>query len=178
MFQYIKYQIESNDLYDEGGYCQFYRIKNTLLGFKEFKSKKVAKESYDIQKKLSNLDLAPRVYAKVCRLKFNNIDIDYCFTDKTNWGYLTEVAIVGTEKFVPLKKVQILVNNIFNETGLKFWDCHWYNIGTIIRNKRKKLVCIDTGKESFDGTANAWGFAEPGPKCCYCQKYKCKCSED
>ena len=62
------------------------------------------------------------------------------------------------------------------KTGLKFWDCHWYNIGTVKRGRKNKVVCIDTGKESFDGDSNAWGFAEPGPKCCYCEKYQCKCS--
>jgi hypothetical protein len=75
-----------------------------------------------------------------------------------------------------LSEIQNLVNIIHDKTGLKFWDCHYYNIGYVTRNKKSKLVCIDTGKESFDRECNAWGFSEPGPKCNYCKKYQCKCS--
>ena len=77
-----------------------------------------------------------------------------------------------------MRNIQDLVDEIKEKTGLKFWDCHWYNVGTVVRNKKKKVVCIDTGKESFDGNANAWGFADPGPKCGYCLKYQCKCPEN
>jgi hypothetical protein len=68
------------------------------------------------------------------------------------------------------------VDNIRDKTGLKFWDCHWTNIGYIKRGRRKLLVCIDTGAESFTPYCNAWGFEEPGPKCPYCDKYQCYCS--
>ena len=37
------------------------------------------------------------------------------------------------------------------------------NIG-LIKRRKKKLVCIDTGKESFSGYSNAWGYLDPGPK--------------
>ena len=77
-----------------------------------------------------------------------------------------------------MKNIQSLVEDIREKTGLKFWDCHWYNVGLVNRNNRAKLVCIDTGKESFNGVSNAWGFADPGPKCCYCNTYQCKCSEE
>jgi hypothetical protein len=69
------------------------------------------------------------------------------------------------------------VTKIHEKTKLKFWDCHWSNVGVIQRKGRNKVVCIDTGKESFDGCANAWGFADPGPKCSYCLRYQCRCSE-
>ena len=62
------------------------------------------------------------------------------------------------------------------KTGLKFWDCHWYNVGLVKRGKVKKVVCIDTGKESFNGMANAWGYNTPGPQCGYCNEYQCNCS--
>jgi hypothetical protein len=76
-----------------------------------------------------------------------------------------------------MKEIQSLVEEIYQKTGLKFWDCHWYNVGTVKRHNKRKVVCIDTGKESFDGDSNAWGFADPGPKCSYCNRYKCKCED-
>jgi hypothetical protein len=75
-----------------------------------------------------------------------------------------------------MKDIQNLVNDIELKTGLKFWDCHWFNVGIIKRDRKNLVVCIDTGKESFDAISNAWGFADPGPKCGYCSRYQCKCS--
>jgi hypothetical protein len=172
------YHIDITKYCKEGGCCQFYYIKGEpLLGFKEFNSKKKAKEAYLIQKKLSKFDLSPKVYGDICKLNFCSDD-EYNFTEPTNWGYLTEIVEVGDENTIPFKKLQNLVDEIYEKTGLKFWDCHWWNIGVAKRGKKKKLVCIDTGKETWDGFANAWGFAEPGPKCCYCYKYQCECLED
>jgi hypothetical protein len=176
MCQSIRYQINQTS-FEEGGYCQFYHIKdNPQLGFKEFKSKQKALEAYNIQKKLSKFDLAPKVYNKVCKLHFYFDDLPN-FDEDTNWGYITEVAEIASDKLFSFKKVQDLVDDIREKTGLKFWDCHWWNMGLIKRGRKKQLVCIDTGKETWDGLSNAWGNTEPGPKCCYCYKYQCKCSE-
>ena len=99
----------------------------------------------------------------------------------TNWGFVTERASLidhYDHNMRPcLYKIQCLVENIWEKTRLKFWDCHEHNVGYIKRGRRKHFVCIDTGKESFDPHSNAWGFAEPGPKCCYCNRYQCKCVE-
>jgi hypothetical protein len=168
-----------NEIYNEGGFAQFYSIINKPnLGFKEFRNKKKALESYTIQNKLSKFDLAPKIIGDICRLSF--IATMDCPSMVSGWGYITEKALVCEydKDIRSLKSIQDLVNRIYQKTKLKFWDCHYWNIGLIERKGKNKLVCIDTGKESFDGYANAWGFSSPGPKCCYCNKYQCRCSED
>jgi hypothetical protein len=169
------YKIDYSDWFDEGGYCQLYPIKDhPSLGFKEFYSKHKATKAYSTQKKLSKFDLAPRVLSGVCKLEMvDNQDND--FTIISDWGYITELAKTA-DKFA-LKDIQKLVGQIYKKTNLKFWDCHYHNMGLVKRGRTKKLVCIDTGVESFDGLANAWGNADPGPKCGYCKKYDCKCEE-
>jgi len=164
---------------EEGGYCQFYYIKDhSSLGFKEFRSKDYAKFAYSVQKKLAKFDLAPQVYSDICKLEFSTIN-DHWLPLSTEWGYVTEIAspVSYTENCRTLRKIQNLVEDIFTISKLKFWDCHFYNLGLIKRGKSKKIVCIDTGRESFDGYSNAWGNPDPGPKCSYCFTYKCKCEE-
>lgn len=172
------YRIEANS-YEEGGYAQFYSIQQfPYLGFKEFRNKQKAIEAYNIQYRLSKFDFAPETIGKVTRLYFA-ADND-CPSMLSDWGYITEKAYIpkpDNTKPYSLRSIQNLVNRIYKKTKLKFWDCHYWNIGLIERRGKSKLVCIDTGKESFDGYANAWGFSNPGPKCCYCNKYQCRCSE-
>ena len=171
------YEIDYSDWFDEGGYCQVYPIKNHKhMVFKEFRNKKKAKQAYTIQKKLAKFDLAPKIFSEVCKLNFAPEE-DVIFYDLSDWGYITEYAkTCKANSRISMKDIQDLVDEIVSKTGLKFWDCHWYNVGLVKRGQKNKVVCIDTGKESFDGHANAWGFAEPGPKCCYCLRYQCKCS--
>ena len=168
--QFIDYQI-SLDYFDEGGSVQFYPIKNHKnLGFKEFRSKHHAIIAYKNQKRLAKFDLAPKVLSLLISLPFATLpDII------SGWGFITEIAKIPEENSFPLKKIQNLVDEIYKKTKLKFWDCHWYNLGLIVRGRSKKIVCIDTGQESFDHLSNAWGNVNPGPKCGYCYKYKCKC---
>jgi hypothetical protein len=113
----------------------------------------------------------------VCKLP---IKIDNCLNYKlnTNWGFITEKAKILDENVMKkrLRDIQDLVKNIEKKTKLKFWDCHYWNIGYIKRNNKAKLVCIDTGPESFNSDANAWGLNSPGPKCNFCMKYQCRCS--
>lgn len=159
-------------LSDEGGSASFYHLKETKnIGFKEFHSKKDAIFAYKIQKKLSRLGLAPKLYGKICKIKIDFKDVyGNEWTENTGWGFLTQ--IVKISKRLSRKKIQELVDKIYKKTKLSFWDCHHYNIGTY----RNKYLCIDTGKESFDPDCNAWGFGDyPGPKCKQCQKYTCKC---
>jgi hypothetical protein len=170
-----EYEIDYSDWFDEGGYCQVYPIKNNKdLIFKEFYTKTRAIGSYRLHKKLAKFDLAPKIYSKVCKLNFAK-DEGLVF-DSSDWGYIIERAkICEPNTGITLAQIQVLVSNILDKTGLKFWDCHWYNIGLVKRGRSKKLVCIDTGRESFDGDANAWGNVDPGPQCGYCLKYNCKC---
>lgn len=171
--------------HDSGGYCDFLPIKGCDdLGFKSFKRKDKALLALNLQKKLSRFDLAPLPITDLCK-------IPYYFDPKilaawtphttvTGWGFVTEKAVIidyDKNQSPYLHKIQKLVQDIWKKTKLKFWDCHEHNVGYIKRGRKKLFVCIDTGKESFDPQSNAWGFPEPGPKCCYCNRYKCKCSE-
>lgn len=173
----MAYTIDYSDWFDEGGYSQFYPIlDNKTLGFKEFYNKTHADKAHCIQKKLSKFDLAPKVYTSVCKLQMkDNQHSDLIIM--SDWGYVTEMASTKNSDKRSLKQIQQLVDEIYDKTNLKFWDCHYYNMGLVQRKGKKKLVCIDTGKESFDGDANAWGNSNPGPKCEYCKKYNCKCEK-
>lgn len=168
---------------DSGGYCDFLPIKDCPdLGFKSFKRKDKAQKALDYQQKLAKFDLAPMPLTDLCK-------IPYYFDPKilavwtpaettTGWGFVTERAsLYDSTKKIPYRAIQKLVEDIKNKTGLKFWDCHELNVGYIKRGRKKHFVCIDTGKESFDPHSNAWGLSEPGPKCCYCNRYQCKCVE-
>jgi hypothetical protein len=172
------YEIDYSDWFDEGGYCQVYPIKNHKgLIFKEFRNRKKASESYKNQKLLSKFDLSPKIYSKICKLNFAKED-DFMFYEPSDWGYVTEYArTYEPNTKITMEQIQDLVDEILEKTGLKFWDCHWYNVGLVNRQSAKKLVCIDTGKESFNGLSNAWGFSTPGPKCSSCFSYQCKCPD-
>jgi hypothetical protein len=162
--------------FDEGGSCQFYPIvgqKNKA--FKEFKSKKYAKEALRTQKLLNKYSLAPAVYSDIIKLPYKNIS-----NLMSEYGFITQIA----KPFVlrPIKKqrikdhkilskIQNLVDDIKKYAKLNFWDCHQYNIGLI----NKRPVCIDTGPESFDPLSDFWGLGKPGPKCSYCLEYRCRC---
>lgn len=167
------YLIKDLDNYIEGGSSEFYNVENNPdLGFKQFKNKKWAIDAYNRQKRLSRFDLAPKIYTGVTRLKTS-------WYSASGWGFVTERAVVVNDHIMSkrLKQIQNLVNEIYEKTGWKFWDCHYYNIGYVKRSKKNKLVCIDTGKESFTSEVNAWGNPDPGPKCSYCLKYNCRCEE-
>ena len=171
--------------HDSGGYCDFLPIKDhSDLGFKAFKKKSKAEQALVNQKLLARFDLAPQPITDLCKIPYGYaLEILQVMTPKntvTNWGFVTEKAsLINLDTdIVPYKKIQQLVDAIREKAKIKFWDCHEHNVGYIKRGRSKKLVCIDTGKESFDSYSNAWGFAEPGPKCCYCNRYQCKCSED
>lgn len=168
-----KYLIDLSLGMNDGGYSALFRIKEEpLLGFKEFISKPRAKYSREIQLVLSKFDLAPKVYSNLCKMKYHKLFP----SQTTGWGYITEIARpIDKKGIVSPKRIQDLVDEIFDKTKLKFWDCHFSNIGLVKRQNVKKLVCIDTGKESFDGYANAWGNPDPGPLCSYCLGYYCNC---
>jgi hypothetical protein len=167
-----KYKIDLYSYSDQGGYCTFYCIlDNKNLAFKEFISKSRAEYARKIQIKLNKHSLAPKVYSTLCKMKYDTLFPG----QRSGWGYITEIAKTLSKNSIPLSKIQRLVDNIYNKTKLKFWDCHWENIGYISVEGKKKLVCIDTGKETWEGHSNYFGNTDPGPKCSYCLKYKCKC---
>tara|TARA_Y100000385_G_scaffold52656_1_gene49852 strand:- start:1838 stop:2407 length:570 start_codon:yes stop_codon:yes gene_type:complete len=166
---------------DSGGYCDFMPIRGeNNLGFKSFKTKKRALESIDNQLKLAEFDLAPRIVTDLCKIPYSYDPelLKHWNPNETvtSWGYVTEKAMLVDVDDTPYNKLQSLVDNVRDKTGLKFWDCHWTNIGYIKRGRRELLVCIDTGAESFTPYCNAWGYEEPGPKCPYCDEYQCYCS--
>jgi hypothetical protein len=172
----MKYTIQDDGFgcFEEGGCAEFYWIKeDRTLGFKQFGSKKTATIAYNKQKLLSKFDLAPKVIGKITKLKYE-------WGDDTDWGYVTERAKILDENVMKkrLRDIQKLVKTIENKTKLRFWDCHYWNVGYVKRNNKAKLVCIDTGPESFSSIANAWGMATPGPKCGYCNRYSCCCGND
>ena len=170
-----KYKIDLSDYYSEdGGYCTLFKVSGQpLLGFKSFISKSRAKYARKIQIKLSKYDLAPKVCSELCRMGYE----PFFPYQVSGWGYITELAKPSNIN-IQSWKIQKLVESIYDKTRLKFWDCHSANIGYIIREGKKKLVCIDTGKETWDGYANYFGNSDPGPKCSYCSKYKCICLGD
>lgn len=182
------YWIDTNNIAvdNSGAQCDYLPIKNRPeLGFKSFKHKNKAQIAYSIQRKLSKLELAPKLYSGLCKIAYYyHPDILQFWTPKetiTGWGFITERAFlipIGDHVKIPYRKIQKLVNTIKFKTNMKFWDCHEDNVGYIKRGRRSRLVCIDTGKESFEAYSNAWGYEEPGPKCPYCLKYQCKCIGD
>lgn len=170
----MKYVIKNSMPLDEGGSAEFYDISGyPKLGFKQFRNKKWAVSAWKKQKQLSKFRLAPKVLSDIIKLP---IVYDY-FYSETNWGFITEKARLVDEKMMQkrMHEIQALVDSIHAKTGLKFWDCHYYNIGYVKRANKSKLVCIDTGSESFLRDSNAWGFGFPGPKCNYCKRYQCSC---
>ncbi len=171
------YLVDMSYMDDSGGYCDFLPIRShPELGFKSFNTKSRAIKAYSKQAVLSKFDLAPKIVSQVCKIPYSYDPelLKYWTPEQTvtSWGYVTEKATMLDIDDTPYSKLQNLVNKIKEQTGLKFWDCHWTNVGYI----NNRLVCIDTGKESFTPYCNAWGFLEPGPKCPYCNDYQCYCS--
>jgi len=168
---------------NSGGSCDVMPIKDCPdLVFKSFRYKHKAKEAYNNQLKLSKLNLAPKVLSNLCQIAYyfdpKILEFWNPKTTTTGWGYITEMAYLLDEQDKPHQLLQNLVNEIYDKTKLKFWDCHLENVGYIKRKHKKILVCIDTGKESFDSSSDAWGLGKPGPECYYCNGYICSCRED
>lgn len=169
------------DSCSSGGYCDFLPIKGEPnIGFKNFKYKTRAKDTLMNQKILSRFDLAPKPLSGLCKIPYSfDKELLRYWTPKTtttDWGYITEKAeLLNVEDdSIPYDDIQDLVEEIEKKTSLKFWDCHINNIG-VIKRDIDKLVCIDTGNESFTRYTNAWGNINPGPKCGKCDEYSCRC---
>ena len=132
----------------------FYKMKNSRRGFKAFDCYDSAMIAHYNQSKLSEHDLAPRVYSEVGRVRIGN-------TKKlSKWGYITEIAELvccpgnSCDCCDREDHDEELWNEIVNlsdemaDRGFYFPDNHAGNVGYIKRNGHKILVCIDTGDES------------------------------
>lgn len=141
---------------DEGSFVNFYRIKNRkTMGFKEFENKNEAQKAYDNQSILSDHDLAPKVYGKVRKIDIWD-EIEGCYY-RSRWGYITEIAETldvddEGEDHDTIEERSDLNLRIEYYCDLTFYDCHPLNYGYVKRKGKNVLVCIDTGRESFNGT--------------------------
>ena len=159
------YWIDTEWCDDSGTHCDFLPIKDhPHLGFKNFKYKHIAEQYYGIQLKLCKFNLAPQLETELCKVPYyyDRELIKYWTPSETttNWGFITHKALLLDNGEEPVYKLQKLVDTIYDKTGMRFWDCHWSNVGYI---NKDELVCIDTGKESFSEVHNAWGYENPGP---------------
>ena len=151
-------------LYEDcGSRNQFYILKNRRgRGFKSFESKEEADFAHKVQSKLSQDNLAPRVYSDVGRIMVPDIYDDTGETmTLSSWGYVTEIA-----KPMPVcyddncdgdchdsdcdngSTIQTVVYCL-NEAGLEYVDGHRGNFGFVRRNNQWIPVVIDVGSESF-----------------------------
>ena len=117
------YLVDTSYMDDSGSYCDFLPIKGEdHLGFKSFKLKARADEAYRIQKKLAKFNLAPQIITEVCKIPYSyDPDLLKYWTPKetvTSWGYVTEKAILVDIDDTPYNKLQSLVDNIRDKTGL------------------------------------------------------------
>ena len=93
------YLVDMSYMDDSGSYCDFLPIRGEdHLGFKSFKLKSKAKETYDIQKKLSKFNLAPNIVTDVCKIPYSyDPELLKYWTPEdtvTSWGYVTEKATI------------------------------------------------------------------------------------
>lgn len=144
-----------------GAYTSVYKTNGIM--FKEFGNKDDASYAYMMQRDLAEYNLAPKVHSRVRRIRVEDVVNDNQYTI-SGYGYYTEIAKLLTTHD-PLcecslceniwncervyKEVEELCDNIKNVTGEFFVDCHIGNVGYIVRNGVKLLVCIDTGHQSF-----------------------------
>ena len=157
-----------------GSCSEFYKLNQRGKGFKTFRSYEDAEYARDVQRELSEWDLAPRVYSEVGRIRI----VDRL----SEWGYITEVAKVITPHSISCNCYRC--DNLENEyeeeigelqeriegAGYYFGDAHTGNVGYITRNGKKIMVCIDTGKESVE--RDDYDEDENNCNCYECRKYR------
>ena len=156
---------------DSGSRNSFYTVKSTKYGFKSFPTKSLANFSHAVQSRLSENDLAPRVYSPVGRIRIPSwvtksdgkgslkaIEA----IELSDWGYLTEIAKpyycpndddCGEHCFYEggcknYDKIRHLVDCV-EECGIEYTDAHNGNLGWVTRKKKRVLVIIDIGRESI-----------------------------
>jgi hypothetical protein len=163
---------------DAGSRSSFYVIDETR-GFKEFESCEQAEYARNVQMKLAEYNLAPKVYSEVGRIRIGEEKM------WTQWGFMTEIAeMVGCggndcacgecddvyeEMYPSIRRLHKKLEKV----GVDFGDDHIGNVGYIRRRGRKVLVCIDTGEESVhdDEYAREYSDYEEDCSCSYCQNH-------
>lgn len=136
-----------------GSASEFYMLTGSKTrGFKSFDSYDSASIAHYNQRELASLNLAPRVYSDVGRIRKDK--------SLTGWGYITEVAITlgcGGNSCSCCDRDELEdeygdeISNLVDameEHGFYFNDCHSGNIGFVRRAGQMVMVCIDTGEES------------------------------
>jgi hypothetical protein len=164
---------------DAGSRSTFFIIDETR-GFKEFESYEQAEYARNVQMKLSEYNLAPKVYSEVGRIRIGKEK------ELSQWGFMTEIAeMLGCggndcacgecdDVYDAMYPSVRRLRNKLSKIGLDFADDHIGNIGYIRRRGRKVLVCIDTGEESIYDEEFSVGYDDYGDscKCTYCQNHK------
>ena len=176
---------------DGGSQNSFYKLKGRKQGFKSFPNKSLATFAHKVQSTLSSVNLAPRLYSPVCKIRVPNY---FATSDgkggmKTitqmvlsEWGYLTEIAepYIGCENEYcdgdcaynngcqNYDAIQELMQSIVG-CGLDYIDAHAHNLGYVKRDGDRVLVVIDVGAESVIATDDyypdvCWDGAE-GMEC-------------
>lgn len=158
-----------------GSRSEFYKLNQRGKGFKTFRSYEDAEYARDVQRELSEWDLAPQVYSEVGRIRIGD--------RLSEWGYITEVAKVitvhgmscncyrcdnlGNEYEEEIGELQ----NSIERAGYYFGDAHVGNVGYITRNGKKIMVCIDTGEESVQRDGYDYD-SKISCQCYECRKYR------
>lgn len=180
---------------DGGSQNSFYRVKGRKYGFKGFPNQSLATFAHAVQSDLSKIDIAPRVYSPVCRIRVPNyfaVSSGYGGMKPvtqmvlSDWGYLTEIA----KPYVCYdpecddcmdgmcenhERIMNLLADM-EDCGIDYIDAHPANLGYITRKNSKVLVAIDFGAESLcdnDGRYPdvCWDGAEDSECCCeQCRK--------
>lgn len=146
----------------------FYKMNNSNRGFKAFDDQESAMIAHYNQTKLSEHDLAPKVYSEVGRVRVGKSK------KLSKWGYITEIAELvccsgNSCSCCDRWKIECdlsdeictLLSDIEN-VGFYFGDSHPGNVGYVRRGSKDVLVCIDTGDESVG--------SDDGP--CFCLECK------
>jgi len=138
-----------------GSRSSFYVIDDER-GFKDFDDYDAAVYAHNIQSMLAAHNLAPKVLSDIGKIRYRD-DLEL-----SGWGYITEIAETigcgGNEckcgecdedgmSEVYTSRIEKLCNKIY-DLGLEFMDAHIGNVGYVVRNGKRKLVCIDCGRES------------------------------
>lgn len=150
-----------------GSRSDFYIIDQDR-GFKTFTDEYDAQYAIEAQSILSSLNLAPKVYSDIGRIRVGDKLSDI--------GYITELAetikckhatsetsVCGDCNFRESKqlskRIYKLCLKIGELTKYEFVDDHVGNIGYVVRKGKKILVCIDTGRESVsDGDCEYYQY--------------------
>lgn len=164
---------------DAGSRSTFFVIDDTR-GFKEFESYAQAEYARNVQMKLAQYNLAPKVYSEIGRIRIGKEK------ELTQWGFMTEIAqMLGCggndcacgecddlyeEKYPVIKRLRKKLEKI----GVDFADDHIGNVGYVKRRGKWVLVCIDTGEESVydDEYGTDYSDYEGGCSCSHCKNYR------